>query len=676
MSQAKADPAARAAELRKLIAHHDYRYYVLDDPEIADVDYDRMFRELQAIEAAHPELCTEDSPTQRVGGAPVARFGTVEHLLPMLSLDNAFSREELVAFDRRASERLKSEDVLEYSAETKLDGTAISLLYERGLLVRGATRGDGQTGEDVTHNVRTIESIPLRLIGKDHPALLEVRGEVYMPKAGFAALNKRLAKEDAKTFVNPRNAAAGTLRQLDPRITARRPLEFFSYGIGYFKDGDIPARHSEILGRLKEWGIRVSPLSRVVRGVEGCQAYYDEIADLRDSLPYEIDGIVLKIDRIDQQQALGHVSRAPRWAIAFKFPAQEVTTVVRGVDFQVGRTGALTPVARLEPVFVGGVTVSNATLHNIDEIERKDVRVGDTVIVRRAGDVIPEVVRVLLDQRQGDQPEIRLPKKCPVCGADVVRPEGQAVARCSGGLICAAQRKEKLRHFASRRAMDIEGLGAKLVEQLVEQGVGDRRIETPADVYALTATQLASLERMGEKSAANLVAAIQRSKSTTLPRFLFALGIPEVGEATAANLARHFGDLGALAQAEVEDLESVPDVGPVVASHVHEFFRQKENLAVIEALRKHGVSWPAAQSAKPEALPLDGKTFVLTGTLESMTRDEARERIEQAGGKVTGSVSSKTDYVVVGADPGSKLRKAQELGVEVIDEAGLGRLIA
>lgn len=676
MSQAKADPAARAAELRKLIAHHDYRYYVLDDPEIADVDYDRMFRELQAIEAAHPELCTEDSPTQRVGGAPVARFGTVEHLLPMLSLDNAFSREELVAFDRRASERLKSEDVLEYSAETKLDGTAISLLYERGLLVRGATRGDGQTGEDVTHNVRTIESIPLRLIGKDHPALLEVRGEVYMPKAGFAALNKRLAKEDAKTFVNPRNAAAGTLRQLDPRITARRPLEFFSYGIGYFKDGDIPARHSEILGRLKEWGIRVSPLSRVVRGVEGCQAYYDEIADLRDSLPYEIDGIVLKIDRIDQQQALGHVSRAPRWAIAFKFPAQEVTTVVRGVDFQVGRTGALTPVARLEPVFVGGVTVSNATLHNIDEIERKDVRVGDTVIVRRAGDVIPEVVRVLLDQRQGDQPEIRLPKKCPVCGADVVRPEGQAVARCSGGLICAAQRKEKLRHFASRRAMDIEGLGAKLVEQLVEQGVGDRRIETPADVYALTATQLASLERMGEKSAANLVAAIQRSKSTTLPRFLFALGIPEVGEATAANLARHFGDLGALAQAEVEDLESVPDVGPVVASHVHEFFRQKENLAVIEALRKHGVSWPAAESAKPEALPLDGKTFVLTGTLESMTRDEARERIEQAGGKVTGSVSSKTDYVVVGADPGSKLRKAQELGVEVIDEAGLGRLIA
>lgn len=675
MSAAKADPSARAAELRKLIAHHDYRYYVLDDPEIADVDYDRLFRELQAIEAAHPDLCTEDSPTQRVGGAPVARFGTVEHLQPMLSLDNAFTRDELIAFDRRASERLKTEETLEYSAETKLDGTAISLLYEHGRLVRGATRGDGQTGEDVTHNVRTIESIPLRLIGGGHPAVLEVRGEVYMPKAGFAALNRRLAREDAKTFVNPRNAAAGTLRQLDPRITARRPLEFFSYGIGYVEGGEVPARHSEILACLRDWGIRVSPLSRVVKGVEGCQAYYDEIAALRDTLPYEIDGIVLKVDRIDQQQALGYVSRAPRWAIAFKFPAQEVTTTVRGVDFQVGRTGALTPVARLEPVFVGGVTVSNATLHNIDEIERKDVRVGDTVIVRRAGDVIPEVVRVLLEQRQGNPHKVRLPETCPVCGADVVRPEGQAVARCSGGLVCAAQRKEKLRHFASRRAMDIDGLGAKLVEQLVEQGAGERQIKTPADLYALNTAELAGLDRMGQKSADNLVAAIARSKSTTLPRFLFALGIPEVGEATAANLARYFGDLGPLAQAEIEELEAVPDVGPVVARHVHDFLRQEENLAVIEALRKHGVSWPAAKAMKSGEQPLKGKTFVLTGTLESMTRDEARERIEQAGGKVTGSVSSKTDYVVVGADPGSKLKKARELGIEIVDEAGLGRLI-
>jgi DNA ligase (NAD+) len=675
VSKAGVDPAARAAELRKLIEHHNHRYYVLDDPEIADIDFDRLFRELQSIEAAHPELCTEDSPTQRVGGAPVSRFGTVEHLLPMLSLDNAFSHDELVAFDRRATERLKSDETLAYSAETKLDGTAISLLYREGRLVRGATRGDGQTGEDITHNVRTIESIPLRLIGESHPAVLEVRGEVYMPKAGFDALNKRLAAEGAKTFVNPRNAAAGTLRQLDPRITAQRPLEFFSYGIGYFEDGEMPARHSEILARLKEWGIRISPLSRVVSGVDGCQAYYDEIAELRDSLPYEIDGIVLKVDRIDQQQALGYVSRAPRWAVAFKFPAQEVTTTVRGVDFQVGRTGALTPVARLEPVFVGGVTVSNATLHNIDEIERKDVRIGDTVIVRRAGDVIPEVVRVVPERRTGNPRRIRLPKTCPVCGADVVRPEGQAVARCSGGLVCAAQRKEKLRHFASRRAMDIEGLGAKMVEQLVDQGVEGIQVRTPADLYALTAEQLAGLDRMGEKSAENLVAAIERSKDTTLPRFLFALGIPEVGEATAANLARHFGDLDALVSAETEELEAVPDVGPVVASHVHEFFRQEENLAVIAELRKHGVSWPVEKPTRPKGLPLAGKTFVLTGALESLTRDEARERIEKAGGKVTGSVSSKTDFLVVGADPGSKLRKAQELGVEIIDEAGLERVL-
>jgi DNA ligase (NAD+) len=675
VSKAGVDPAARAAELRKLIEHHNHRYYVLDDPEIADIDFDRLFRELQSIEAAHPELCTEDSPTQRVGGAPVSRFGTVEHLLPMLSLDNAFSHDELVAFDRRATERLKSDEALAYSAETKLDGTAISLLYREGRLVRGATRGDGQTGEDITHNVRTIESIPLRVTGESHPAVLEVRGEVYMPKAGFDALNKRLAAEGAKTFVNPRNAAAGTLRQLDPRITAQRPLEFFSYGIGYFEDGEMPARHSEILARLKEWGIRISPLSRVVSGVDGCQAYYDEIAELRDSLPYEIDGIVLKVDRIDQQQALGYVSRAPRWAVAFKFPAQEVTTTVRGVDFQVGRTGALTPVARLEPVFVGGVTVSNATLHNIDEIERKDVRIGDTVIVRRAGDVIPEVVRVVPERRTGNPRRIRLPKTCPVCGADVVRPEGQAVARCSGGLVCAAQRKEKLRHFASRRAMDIEGLGAKMVEQLVDQGVEGIQVRTPADLYALTAEQLAGLDRMGEKSAENLVAAIERSKDTTLPRFLFALGIPEVGEATAANLARHFGDLDALVSAETEELEAVPDVGPVVASHVHEFFRQEENLAVIAELRKHGVSWPVEKPTRPKGLPLAGKTFVLTGALESLTRDEARERIEKAGGKVTGSVSSKTDFLVVGADPGSKLRKAQELGVEIIDEAGLERVL-
>ena len=676
MSAPDKQAATRAAELRALLEHHNYRYYVLDDPEIADVEYDRMFRELQEIEAAHPELCTSDSPTQRVGGAPVDRFGEIEHLMPMLSLDNAFSADELVAFDRRARERLKAEGPLEYSAETKLDGMAISLLYEDGKLVRGATRGDGRTGEDISHNVRTIESIPLKLRGKDHPAVLEVRGEVYMPKAGFAALNARLANDGVKTFVNPRNAAAGTLRQLDPRITASRPLEFFAYGVGYFKDGGLPARHSEILQRLKEWGIRISPLTEVVTGAEGCQAYYDQVSEQRDSLPYEIDGVVFKVDRVELQEALGFVSRAPRWAIAFKFPAQEVMTVVRGVDFQVGRTGALTPVARLEPVFVGGVTVSNATLHNVDEIERKDVRVGDTVIVRRAGDVIPEVVRVVAERRSGKPRRIKLPRQCPSCGSDVVRPEGQAVARCSGGLICPAQRKEKMRHFASRRAMDIEGLGTKMVEQLVEKGVQGRQIKTPADIYMLTTAQLSGLPRMGEKSAENLVAAINKSKNTTLPRFLFALGIPEVGEATATNLARHFGDLDAVADAEQDELEAVPDVGPVVAQHVHEFFRQPDNLAVIRSLQEEGVTWAVERSKDATDLPLKGKTFVLTGSLDSMTRDEAREQVEKAGGKVTGSVSAKTDYVVIGAEPGSKLKKAQELGIELLDEKAFLGILA
>jgi DNA ligase (NAD+) len=664
-----AGAAERVAELREQLEHHNYRYYVLDDPEIPDVEYDRMFRELQALEAAHPELVTGESPTQRIGGAPVERFAEIRHLAPMLSLDNAFSADELAAFDRRISQRLKSGGPVEYSAETKLDGTAVSLLYEHGRLVRGATRGDGRTGEDVSHNVRTIDSVPLKLRWTQPAETLEVRGEVFMPKAAFNDLNARLAEEGSKTFVNPRNAAAGTLRQLDPRIAASRPLEFFAYGVGHFEGVRLPGRHSEILQQLREWGVRVSPLNRVVHGAEGCQEYYDEIAVQRDSLPYEIDGIVLKVDRIDQQQLLGTLPRAPRWAIAFKFPAQEVTTVIRGIDFQVGRTGALTPVARLEPVFVGGVTVSNATLHNMDEIERKDVRIGDVVIVRRAGDVIPEVVRVMHERRTGRPRKIKLPARCPVCGSDVVRPEHQAVARCSGALVCPAQRKEKLRHFASRRAMDIDGLGAKVVEQLVELGAGDKAIRTPADIYALTADELAKLDRMGEKSAQKLVAAIERSKSTTLARFLFALGIPEVGEVTAANLARHFGDIDGLAMAEQEELEAVSDVGPVMAKHIHEFFRQPDNLKVIESLREKGVHWPIEQ---PQAgkLPLHGKTFVLTGTLDSMTRDEARDHILRLGGKVTGSVSAKTDYLVVGKDPGSKLKKAQQLGVVVLDEPG------
>lgn len=670
MSASPRDPAARVAALRELIEHHNYRYYVLDDPEIPDIEYDQIFRELQVLEEAHPELQSDESPTRRVGGSPVAGFVEVEHLQPMLSLDNAFSEDELRGFDRRVRERLGVEGPIEYAGETKLDGMAISLRYERGRLVRAATRGDGRTGEDVTHNVRTIESVPLRLRGKAHPEVLEVRGEVYMPKAGFAALNRRLAADGSKTFVNPRNAAAGTLRQLDPRIAATRPLEFYAYGVGYFEDGKLPGRHSKVLEMLRTWGVRISPLSRVLEGVEGCLAYYEDVGARRDELPYEIDGVVLKVDDLNLQRELGFVSRAPRWAVAFKFPAQEVSTVVRGVDFQVGRTGALTPVARLEPVFVGGVTVSNATLHNIDEIERKDVRVGDTVIVRRAGDVIPEVVRVIEGRRKRNAARVRLPEHCPVCGSDVVRPEGQAVARCSGGLYCAAQRKEKLRHFASRRAMDIEGLGAKLVEQLVDGHDERPGIHTPADLYSLSVGDLAGLDRMGEKSAQNLVEAIEKSKRTTLPRFLFALGIPEVGEVTAANLASHFTDIDGLVAAETEELEQVPDIGPVVAQHVHEFFRQPENLRVITELRERGVAWPVAKAVCRENMPLEGKTFVLTGALQGMTRDEAKERIEASGGKVTSSISGKTDFLVVGAEPGSKLAKAEKLGVKVLDEAG------
>jgi DNA ligase (NAD+) len=675
VSAGRRDPAARAARLRELIEHHNYRYHVLDDPEIPDVEYDRLFRELQELEAAHPELYSEASPTQRVGGSPVAGFGTARHLLPMLSLENAFSADELRAFDRRVRERLKAKDAIEYAAETKLDGAAISLIYEDGRLVRGATRGDGQTGEDVTHNVRTIQSVPLRLRGRGHPAVLEVRGEVYMPKAGFAKLNARLVKDGGKAYVNPRNAAAGALRQLDPRVTAARPLEFYSYGIGHFEEWQIPERHSEVLLQLREWGVRVSPLSKVVPGIEGCLAYYEEIGERRDTLPYEIDGVVLKVDQVKLQKNLGFVARAPRWAIAFKFPAQEVATILRGVDFQVGRTGALTPVARLEPVFVGGATVSNATLHNIDEIERKDVRIGDTVIVRRAGDVIPEIVSVVSEKRPANAKRIKLPSKCPVCGADVVRPEGQAVARCSGGLFCQAQRKEKLRHFASRRAMDIEGLGAKLVEQLVDQGAGRRRIETPADLFTLTVDELSEMERMGPKSAENLVDAIKRSKRTTLDRFLFALGIPEVGEVTAANLANHFADLAKLMAAGQDELETVADVGPAIAQHVHEFFDQPHNVAVIEALQRNGVSWPTPER-KSGSQPLEGQIFVLTGGLDSMTRDEARARIEQLGGKVTSSVSRKTSYVVAGSDAGSKLQKAEELGIAVIDEAALLNMLS
>ncbi|WJW76531.1 NAD-dependent DNA ligase LigA [Thiohalobacter sp. IOR34] len=651
----------RIAELREQINHHNYLYYVLDAPEIPDAEYDRLLRELEALEAKYPELVTPDSPTQRVGAQPLAAFGEVRHEVPMLSLDNAFSDEELEDFDRRVRERL-GVDRVEYAAEPKLDGLAVSLLYEEGVLIRGATRGDGLVGEDVTQNVRTIRQIPLRLIGRGWPRRLEVRGEVYMPHEGFRRLNRQQEAAGLKPFVNPRNAAAGSLRQLDPRVTAERPLAFYCYGVGLVEGGRLPERHSEILRVLKGWGQRVYAGIEVVQGFEGCKNYYREMERRRDGLPFDIDGVVFKVDRIDQQEALGFVARAPRWAIARKFPAQEELTVVRDIEVQVGRTGAITPVARLEPVFVGGVTVSSATLHNEDEIRRKDIRIGDTVIVRRAGDVIPEVVAVVKERRPKNARRFVMPKKCPVCGSAIVRAEGEAIARCSGGLFCPAQRKESIKHFASRRAMDIEGLGDKLVEQLVDKGL----VHDVADLYSLTVEQLAGLERMGEKSARNLIAALEKSKQTRFERFLYALGIREVGEATARTLAQHFGDLDALMQADVETLEALPDIGPVVAQHIVNFFAEEHNREVIRKLLAAGVRWPKPKRARHQ--PLAGQSFVLTGALQSMTRDEAKARLEALGARVSGSVSKKTSYVVVGEAPGSKLARARELGVSVLDE--------
>jgi DNA ligase (NAD+) len=662
--------------LQQQIRHHNYRYHVLDDPEVPDAEYDRLMRQLQAIESKYPELITEDSPTQRVGDTPISAFGTVQHQVPMLSLDNAFEPDELREFHRRVTDRLELEegaDQLRYAAEPKLDGAAVSLLYENGQLVRGATRGDGTSGEDITHNVRTIDAIPLRLIGEDFPPTLEVRGEVFMPKAGFEAYNKKAEQAGEKTFVNPRNAAAGSLRQLDPKLTAERPLDMYVYSVGRIDGGELPETHSEVIRRLQGWGLKTCPESAVVQGVEGCLAYYEALGTKRDSLPYEIDGVVYKVDNLLQQRELGFVSRAPRWAIAHKFPAQEELTTVEGVEFQVGRTGAVTPVARLKPVFVGGVTVSNATLHNIDELHRKDVRVGDTVTIRRAGDVIPEVVGVIESRRPKGTSAIQLPKQCPVCGSAVTRESDEAVARCSGGLYCSAQRAEALKHFVSRKAMDIEGLGSKIIEQLVAVD----RIKTPADIFQLKKDELAEMERMGEKSAENLVNSIEDSRSTTLERFLYALGIREVGEATASALASYFGKLDVIQRATEEELVEVPDVGPIVASRIRSFFDEGHNRDVIRALRDFGVHW---EESEPQQSPseggLSGKTFVLTGTLPTMTRDEAKQKIQALGGKVTGSVSKKTSYVVYGDKAGSKLAKAQDLGVETIDEAGLTVLLA
>ncbi len=665
----KRDTTARIEALREQLHHHNYLYYVLDRPEVPDAEYDRLMHELQALEAAHPDLVTPDSPTQRVGAGPLTEFAQVRHEVPMLSLANAFDEQEFGDFHRRVCQRLGEEDIL-YTAEPKLDGLAVSLLYRDGVLMRGATRGDGATGEDVTQNVRTLDTVPLRLRGRDWPRVLEVRGEVFMSRTGFAAMNRRQEARGERAFVNPRNAAAGSLRQLDPRITAQRPLEIYCYGIGRVEGGALPDTQYDLLQRLRELGLRVNPETRRVQGMGGALDYYRAVVAKRPSLAYDIDGVVFKVDRFDRQEALGFVSRAPRWAIAYKFPAEEELTTLRAVEWQVGRTGALTPVARLDPVFVGGVTVSNATLHNPDEIERKGVHLGDTVIVRRAGDVIPEVVSVVESRRPRGARRPQVPTHCPVCGSDVVRPEGEAAARCTGGLYCPAQRREAIKHFASRRALDIEGLGDKLVEQLDEKGL----IHDLGDLFALGPSQLLALERMGEKSAQNLVAAIDASRDTTLPRFIYALGISLVGEATARTLAQHFGNLERMMGVSEAELQQVPDVGPAVAESIHAFFQEPHNRGVIEKLRAAGVHWPDLEPRGAEQ-PLAGKTFVLTGALERLTRDEAKERLQALGAKVTGSVSTKTDYVVAGADPGSKLDKAQALGVAILDEDALLQLL-
>ncbi len=659
----------RVADLRDNIDYHNYRYYALDDPVVPDAEYDRLLRELERLENQYPELITPQSPTQRVGAAPVEGFGEIVHTVPMLSLANAFEEQELVDFDRRVRERLEVEQV-EYSAETKLDGLAASIRYEQGVLVSAATRGDGSRGEDVTQNIRTIKAVPLGLRGDDFPRVLEVRGEVFMTDEGFRRLNEEQLRRGEKPYANPRNAAAGGLRQLDPRITAARPLTMYCYGVGDVRDGWLPNTHSGILARLRNWGLRVSPEAAVVQGVDGCKQYYADMLIRRESLGYAIDGVVFKVNSVAEQAVLGAVSRAPRWAVAYKFPAEEALTTVRAIDVQVGRTGTLTPVARLEPVQVGGVTVTNATLHNQDEIDRKDVRVGDTVVVRRAGDVIPEVARVVKERRPRRTRRFYLPDRCPVCGSDVVRIEGEAAARCSGGLYCAAQRKQAVRHFASRRAMDIEGLGDKLVEQLVDAGL----VGSILDVYALDEKQLAGLERMGKKSAANLVAAIEKSRNTTFARFLFALGIRDVGEATAQTLANHFGDLDSLRCADEERLQEVPDVGPVVARQIRSFFAEDHNQEVIDGLAKI-VNWPVQSPHEAGDAPLAGKRFVITGTLEAMPRNEAKRRLEALGAKVSGSVSKKTDYLVAGANPGSKHSKAQTLGIPILDEEAFLALI-
>lgn len=663
----------KLTELRTTLRHHEYLYHVMDTPEIPDAEYDRLMRELRELEAQHPELITPDSPTQRVGAAPLASFSQIRHEVPMLSLDNVFDEESFLAFNKRVQDRLSDTADLTWCCELKLDGLAVSILYENGVLMQAATRGDGTTGEDITSNVRTIRAIPLKLRGDNIPARLEVRGEVFLPQAGFEKINEEARRTGGKVFANPRNAAAGSLRQLDPRITAKRPLTFFCYGVGVLEGGELPASHSGRLQQFKLWGLPVSDRVKLCHSPEEVLTYYRQVEEDRPHLGFDIDGVVIKVDSLALQEQLGFVARAPRWAVAFKFPAQEQMTFVNDVEFQVGRTGAITPVARLEPVHVAGVLVSNATLHNADEIERLGLRIGDKVVIRRAGDVIPQVVNVVLSERPEHTREIIFPTHCPVCHSDVERVEGEAVARCTGGLICGAQRKEALKHFVSRRALDVDGMGDKIIDQLVEK----EYVHTPADLFRLSAGKLTGLDRMGPKSAQNVVNALEKAKETTFARFLYALGIREVGEATAAGLAAHFGTIEALEQASIEELQKVPDVGIVVATHTFNFFAEESNREVIAQLRAEGVRWPAPVVVKAEEIdsPFAGKTVVLTGSLSQLSRDEAKARLVALGAKVAGSVSKKTDLVIAGEAAGSKLAKAQELGIEVIDEAEMMRLL-
>lgn len=668
-SESQQNIAERIATLRNLIRHHEYCYYVLDAPEIPDVEYDKLIKQLQSLEHDHPELITSDSPTQRVGGVPLSQFASVKHELPMLSLDNVFDELSFNAFNKRVKDRLHLSDSqsVDYCCELKLDGLAVSLLYENGRFIRAATRGDGTTGEDITANVKTIKTIPLVLQGENIPTRLEVRGEVFMTHKGFAKLNAEAEKRNERTFANPRNAAAGSLRQLDPKITAKRSLSFYCYGVGINEGTTLPDNHYDRLMQFKAWGLPVSDKVQIRQGAQEALAYFHEIGEQRMSLGFDIDGVVIKVNSIAQQEELGFVARAPRWATAFKFPAQEEVTKLNKVDFQVGRTGAITPVARLEPVSVAGVIVSNATLHNSDEIVRLGIREGDYVTVRRAGDVIPQIVAVIQDRRPADSKEIIFPTHCPICGSLIVRDEGEAISRCAGGLICPAQRKEALKHFVSRRAMNVDGLGDKLIEQLVDKDY----VQTPADLYKLTLPMLCSLDKVGEKLANNLINALQQSKNTSLNRFIFALGIPNVGEVTAENLVNQLGSLPAIENASLEQLQTVNDVGEVIAESIVDFFQEPHNRDVIEQLTSAeiGIHWPDVEiQALTIDSPFTGKTVVLTGTLSQLTRDEAKDKLKKLGAKVTGSVSKKTDLVIAGEAAGSKLTKAEELGIKVIDE--------